>query len=100
MGKSVWMAQLERALSREGMTGAEKRTVMNYYEEMYQDKHDDGLSEEEIIREFGFPEAKAKAMKYIPQSFIAPPRNPSNKARRQAISSRLNLPRSRRQSAV
>lgn len=60
MRKSVWMAQLERALSREGMTGAEKRTVMNYYEEMYQDKHDDGLSEEEIIREFGFPEDVAQ----------------------------------------
>ncbi len=60
MRKSVWMTQLERALSREGMTGAEKRTVMNYYEEMYQDKHDDGLSEEEIIREFGFPEDVAQ----------------------------------------
>ncbi len=60
MRKSVWMAQLERALSREGMTGAEKRTVMNYYEEMYQDKRDDGLSEEEIIKEFGFPEDVAQ----------------------------------------
>lgn len=60
MRKSVWMSQLERALSREGMTGAEKRTVMNFYEEMYQDKHDDGLSEEEIIKEFGFPEDVAQ----------------------------------------
>ena len=60
MRKSVWMSQLERALSREGMTGAEKRTVMNYYEEMYQDKLDDGQSEEEIIKEFGFPEDVAQ----------------------------------------
>lgn len=60
MRKSVWMSQLERALSREGMTGAEKRTVMNYYEEMYQDKLDDGMREEDIIREFGFPEDVAQ----------------------------------------
>lgn len=63
MRKSVWMAQLERALSREGMTGAEKRTVMNFYEEMYQDKRDDGMSEEEIIKEFGFPEDVAQSVR-------------------------------------
>lgn len=60
MKKSVWMAQLERALSREGLHGSEKRTVLNYYNEMYQDKREDGLSEEEILREFGFPEDVAQ----------------------------------------
>lgn len=60
MRKSVWFSQLERALSREGMTCAEKRTVLNYYEEMYQDRSDDGAAEEDIIKEFGFPEDIAK----------------------------------------
>ncbi|MDE6303128.1 MAG: DUF1700 domain-containing protein [Clostridia bacterium] len=61
MRKSTWMAQLERALSREGMTGTEKRTVLNYYEEMYQDRLDDGAEEEDIIKEFGFPEDVAQS---------------------------------------
>lgn len=60
MKKSVWMAQLERALSREGLSGSEKRTVLNYYNEMYQDKREDGLSEDEILKEFGFPEDVAQ----------------------------------------
>ncbi len=60
MRKSIWMSQLERALSREGMTREEKRTVLNYYEEMYQDKLDDGQKEEDIIKEFGFPEDVAQ----------------------------------------
>ena len=60
MKKSVWMAQLERALSREGLSGSEKRTVLNYYDEMYQDKREDGLSEEDILKEFGFPEDVAQ----------------------------------------
>ncbi len=63
MRKSTWMAQLERALSREGMTGTEKRTVLNYYEEMYQDRFDDGASEEDIIKEFGFPEDVAQSVR-------------------------------------
>lgn len=60
MKKSVWMSQLERSLSREGLSGSEKRTVLNYYEEMYQDKREDGMTEEEILREFGFPEDVAQ----------------------------------------
>lgn len=60
MKKNAWMAQLERALSREGLSGSEKRTVLNYYDEMYQDKREDGLSEEEILKEFGFPEDVAQ----------------------------------------
>lgn len=63
MRKSTWMAQLERALSREGMTGMEKRTVLNYYEEMYQDRLDDGAEEEAIIKEFGFPEDVAQSVR-------------------------------------
>lgn len=63
MRKSTWMAQLERALSREGMTGTEKRTVLNYYEEMYQDRLDDGAEEEDIIKEFGFPEDVAQSVR-------------------------------------
>ena len=63
MRKSVWMAQLERALSREGMTGTEKRTVLNYYEEMYQDRLDEGAEEEAIIKEFGFPEDVAQSVR-------------------------------------
>lgn len=83
MRKSIWMSQLERALSREGMTREEKRTVLNYYEEMYQDKLDDGAKEEDIIKEFGFPEdvaqnvrenddfAKGQSDKEEPQVFIS-----------------------------
>lgn len=63
MRKATWMAQLERALSREGMTGMEKRTVLNYYEEMYQDRLDDGAKEEDIIKEFGFPEDVAQSVR-------------------------------------
>ncbi|MDE5601397.1 MAG: DUF1700 domain-containing protein [Clostridia bacterium] len=63
MRKATWMAQLERALSREGMTGMEKRTVLNYYEEMYQDRLDDGAEEEDIIKEFGFPEDVAQSVR-------------------------------------
>ena len=63
MRKSTWMAQLERALSREGMTGTEKRTVLNYYEEMYQDRFDEGAAEEDIIKEFGFPEDVAQSVR-------------------------------------
>lgn len=63
MRKSTWMAQLERALSREGMTGTEKRIVLNYYEEMYQDRFDDGAAEEDIIKEFGFPEDVAQSVR-------------------------------------
>ena len=63
MRKSTWMAQLERALSREGMTGTEKRTVLNYYEEMYQDRLDEGAEEEAIIKEFGFPEDVAQSVR-------------------------------------
>ncbi|MDE6060448.1 MAG: DUF1700 domain-containing protein [Clostridia bacterium] len=63
MRKATWMAQLERALSREGMTGMEKRTVLNYYEEMYQDRLDDGAREEDIIKEFGFPEDVAQSVR-------------------------------------
>lgn len=63
MKKSVWMAQLDHALSREGLSGSEKRTVLNYYEEMFLDKRDDGMSEEEILREFGFPDDVAQSVR-------------------------------------
>ncbi len=63
MRKVTWMAQLERALAREGMTVTEKRTVLNYYEEMYQDRLDEGAEEEDIIKEFGFPEDVAQSVR-------------------------------------
>lgn len=63
MRKRTWMAQLERALSREGINGTEKRTVLNYYEEMYQDRLDEGAYEEDIIKEFGFPEDVASSVR-------------------------------------
>lgn len=63
MKKSVWMAQLDHALSREGLSGSEKRTVLNYYEEMFLDKRDDGMSEDEILKEFGFPDDVAQSVR-------------------------------------
>lgn len=60
MNKKTWMEQLDRALSQEGMTREEKRAVLNYYDEMYQDKRDDGAREEDILKEFGFPEDVAQ----------------------------------------
>lgn len=60
MNKKTWMEQLDRTLSQEGMTREEKRAVLNYYDEMYQDKRDDGAREEDILKEFGFPEDVAQ----------------------------------------
>lgn len=60
MDRKTWMEQLDRALSQEGMTREEKRAVLNYYDEMYQDKRDDGAREEDILKEFGFPEDVAQ----------------------------------------
>lgn len=90
MKKSVWMSKLEQILTEEGMTNAEKRTVMNFYEEMYQDKHDDGMSEEDIIKEFGFPEDVALNVResgehenasntdYVSEGYVIPPSPPVN----------------------
>lgn len=90
MKKSVWMSKLEQILTEEGMTNAEKRTVMNFYEEMYQDKHDDGMSEEDIIKEFGFPEDVALNVResgehenvsytdYESEGYVVPPSPPAS----------------------
>lgn len=63
MNRRTWMQQLDRALSREGMCNEDKRAVLHYYDEMYQDKRDDGMTEAEVLREFGFPEDVARSVR-------------------------------------
>ncbi len=56
-----WEAQLEerlRGARRNDISG-----ILNYYREMYGDKHEAGLSDEEIIAEFGTPVECAERIK-------------------------------------
>ena len=52
-----WTRQLKGALSP--MPRKERRRVLSYYEEMYADKAEAGIPEEEILQEFGSPAAAA-----------------------------------------
>ncbi len=63
MKKKTWFNQLEYALKRNRMEKGERRAVINYYNEMFQDKRDDGLSENEILSEFGYPEDVARSVR-------------------------------------
>lgn len=55
MDKGTWMKQLRDALANTRLGAEDRRAVLNYYEEMYRDKLEDGKSESEILKEFGFP---------------------------------------------
>ncbi|MDE6550290.1 MAG: hypothetical protein K2M44_02150 [Clostridia bacterium] len=56
MNYKIWIDDLRRALERHGITGAEAQAVINYYEEIYNDKRESGVGEADILKEFGFPE--------------------------------------------
>ena len=54
MKKKIWEKQLARLLGP--LSPAERQSALNYYNEIYNDKIEAGITEEEIIAEFGFPE--------------------------------------------
>ena len=54
MKKKTWEKQLVKLLK--ALPYAERQSVLNYYNEIYSDKIEAGMAEEEIIAEFGFPE--------------------------------------------
>ena len=56
MDIKTWSEQLDKALLRQGISASERRAAVNYYNEIFQDKRSDGISEREILKEFGFPE--------------------------------------------
>ncbi len=58
MTKRVWERELKRHLT--GLSYSEKKKVLEYYNEIYGDKAEAGLSEEEVIRGFGSPQEVAK----------------------------------------
>ena len=63
MKKETWFSKLKNELNATGMTAEERSAVLRYYEEMFQDKLDDGMVEGEILKEFGFPEDVALSVK-------------------------------------
>ncbi|MDE6188704.1 MAG: DUF1700 domain-containing protein [Clostridia bacterium] len=62
MDKNSWLRQLKSELTDRGVTKVERSAVLNYYNEMYQDKLEDGLTEKEILMEFGFPQDVADSV--------------------------------------
>lgn len=53
MTKQNWFLELRRILSI--LPDTERIKAEEYYKELYEDKQDAGLSEEEILRSFGTP---------------------------------------------
>ena len=62
MNKRSWFRQLERELTAQGVQKDERKEVLNYYNEMYRDTLEDGWTEREVLREFGFPEDVADSV--------------------------------------
>ena len=58
MTKYEWFEKFEAELG--AILGDEKERAKEYYEELFADKQEQGVSEEEIINEFGSPETAAK----------------------------------------
>lgn len=58
MTQKEWERELLSHLN--GLPKEEKKKAIEYYREMFEDKQDSGLEEEEILREFGFPSDCAK----------------------------------------
>ncbi len=54
MKKKIWERQFKRLLWP--LSPEERQAALTYYNEMYSDKIEAGMTEEEIIAEFGFPE--------------------------------------------
>ncbi len=61
MTYNEWEAQLERRLS--AVSENEKAGILNYYREIYGDKLDAGLSDEEILAVFGTPDECAERIR-------------------------------------
>lgn len=62
MDKTSWLKQLKYELDERGLSKVERSAVLNYYNEMYQDKLEDGLTANEILKEFGFPQDVADSV--------------------------------------
>lgn len=60
MTQKKWERTLKRFLSP--LPKSEQKSIVAYYREMYQDKLDLGLSEQEILNEFGDPQVCAGRM--------------------------------------
>lgn len=61
MTRSQWEKKLRKKLS--ALPADERNRILEYYDELYCDKRDAGLREEEILKEFGPPEdAAARAV--------------------------------------
>ncbi len=58
MNKNEWFEKFEAELG--AILSDEKDKAKEYYEELFADKQEQGVSEEDIISEFGSPEAAAK----------------------------------------
>ena len=61
MTKHEWFEEFETAL--DGIYADEKTRAKEYYEELFDDKIEQGLNEEDILSEFGSPEEVAKKIK-------------------------------------
>ena len=57
MTRKQWDKTFRKALH--GLSAQEKQAAADYYAELYDDKHDAGMNEEEIMAEFGDPEKAA-----------------------------------------
>ncbi|MBO4573422.1 MAG: DUF4097 family beta strand repeat protein [Clostridia bacterium] len=61
MTKREWFEKFETAL--DGIYADEKTRAKEYYEELFDDKIEQGVTEEDILSEFGSPEEVAKKIK-------------------------------------
>lgn len=81
MKRIEWMSELERNLS--ALDNAEREKVMSFYSELYNDKADSGMTEAEILKEFGNPAAVAKAIidnndgGFVPSKVQSSPEKPA-----------------------
>ncbi len=60
MTKKEWFSRLRNFI--QGMPQEEQRKIFDYYEELYADKRESGMSEWDIIAEFGNPQEVAGKM--------------------------------------
>ena len=60
MTKIEWIAELKK--NTEKLPSEEQNRILEYYEELFSDKTESGISEEEIINEFGNPRDVAEKL--------------------------------------
>lgn len=60
MTKIEWIAELKK--NTEKLPSEEQNRILEYYEELFSDKTESGMSEEEIINEFGNPRDVAEKL--------------------------------------